>query len=208
MASIFFRMEAHSIISSGWGDYGDILEHGMTAHLPREDGMLSLERTGPYIAPITFPGLGDVVLTAPARANLEASGLSGFSFRPVVKKLIVDLHWEAWDLSADEPAEYPEGGEPENYILGRPHSPIATAAIGDLWELVVDKTATVIKPERKPRQPWSDFFKECRIDVSTWNGADIFRSQNFGSIFLSERGRDWFLNNFGLYVRVDEFQSA
>src|SRR5262249_14925382 len=46
-----------------WGDYGDILFHGMTAHLDRHDEMLQLERTGPYMPPITFPGIGDIVVT-------------------------------------------------------------------------------------------------------------------------------------------------
>ena len=46
-----------------WGDYGLILIHGMSCHLPRENGLIQLERTGPFIPPMTIPGTGDVVLT-------------------------------------------------------------------------------------------------------------------------------------------------
>jgi hypothetical protein len=119
MSPKFFAIESRSMIPGEWGDYGDILEHGMTAHLPRKNGSLQLERTGPYIAPITFPGLGDIVLTSTARAAVEGSGLTGFGFRPLLKSLIVELRWENWDLTASEPAEFPDSGEPEDYILGK-----------------------------------------------------------------------------------------
>jgi len=195
-----------SAITGGWGDYGRILEHGMTAHLPREDGKLSLERTGPYLAPITFPGLGDIVLTDWVRSELEASGLSGFTFRSVVKKLIVELHWEKWDLAAPEPSEFPEGGEPEEYILAKPHDAGIAAALGDLWELVVERTATVIRPERKIRDPWPDFYRKCTVESATWNGDDVFRGRNFGSILLTERARNWFLEHLGKYVDFYELR--
>jgi hypothetical protein len=44
-----------------WGDYGNILVHGMSAHAGRSmDGRIRLERTGPFVPPITFPGIGDI----------------------------------------------------------------------------------------------------------------------------------------------------
>lgn len=82
----FFKISGRSVSHGEWGDYGDILQHGMTAHSRRVDGKLALERTGPYIPPITLPGIGDIVLTSEARQLLEASDLSGFSFAPVEKK--------------------------------------------------------------------------------------------------------------------------
>ena len=66
------------MIPGDWGDYGEMLQHGMTAHLHRREGMLSLERTGPYIPPITFPGLGDIILTA---NGLRLIGVSTYIFR-------------------------------------------------------------------------------------------------------------------------------
>ncbi len=46
----FYRIHSHRL--TNWGDYGDILQHGITAHLARVGGRLSLERTGPYMPPV------------------------------------------------------------------------------------------------------------------------------------------------------------
>lgn len=203
MTASFFTIRGQSIMPKDWGDYGDILQDGMTAHLPRLDGRLSLERTGPYIPPITLPGIGDIVLTNEARGLLEGSGLSGFSFVPVEKTLIVELHWETWNLNADEPPEFPDSGEPEDYVLGKPHSPTAAEALGNLWEVAIPNTATIIRPQSTMAS-----YKELKLDLSSWNGADLFRSEGYGRALFSKRARDWFTEHWGMYVLFDEFATA
>jgi hypothetical protein len=85
-------------VTPPWGDYGDILLSGMTAHQPRtRTGLLRLERTGPFVPPITLAGLGDLLVTEEFRAGLEQSSLAGPGFRPVEKTRIVHLEWERWD---------------------------------------------------------------------------------------------------------------
>lgn len=213
MAASFFRISGRSIIPRGWGDYGNILQHGMTAHLPRVVGRLALERTGPYIPPITLPGIGDILLTSEAQKLLESSGLSGFSFLSVEKMRIVELPWEGWDLNAEEPAEFPESGEPEDYILGRPHSPNAAAALGELWEIVVPPTVRILRP-KSAVSSYTDLqsilssFRDLQIDLSTWNGADLFRGDGYGSILFSERARDWLSRHWGRYVQFDSFSTT
>jgi hypothetical protein len=199
----FFRISKRSIIPGDWGDYGDILEHGMGGHLPELDGRMQLERTGPYVAPITFPGLRGFVLTSEARSLVDSSGLTGYTLRPVDKKLIVDLRWEEWDLSAPEPASFPETGEPEDYVLGQPHSPEAAERLGDLWEVVVPPTVRVIRS-----RPIVESCKELTIDSATWNGADIFASRDVGYTFFTERARKWFIGVFGEYVDFEDFQAS
>ena len=200
MAIRLFRINSRSI--NPWGDYGDILQNGMTMHSARVGGMLALERTGPFIPPIRLPGI-DVILTTEARAQLEASGLTGFSFAPVFKKLIVELHWEDWDLNSDKPAEYPDSGEPEGYILGKPHSEGAADALGNLWELVVPVTIDIVRPT-----PIVQSFEELRSDTNRWNGSDLIRGNGFGGILFSERARDWFVGWWGEYVYFDTFRVA
>lgn len=185
MASAFFRLSGRSIVQGDWGDYGDILQHGMSMHRPRIDGRIALERTGPYIPQITLPGICDVVLTSEARKLLESSKLIGFSFLPVEKVHIVELHWEEWDLTAIEPAEYPESGEPEDYILSNPHSPAIANALGDLWEIAVLQTP--------------------QLDLSTWNDEDLVKGSKYGPILFSERARDWFSEHWGEYLQFDLF---
>ena len=72
-----------------WGDYGCILLSGMTSHLERQNGLLQLERTGPFVPPISLPGIADIVVTNDFKHLLEGSGLTGFTFQPVIKKHIV-----------------------------------------------------------------------------------------------------------------------
>jgi hypothetical protein len=203
MLPAFFKISGRSIIPGDWGDYGDILQHGMGAHSARRDGRMQLERTGPYIPQVTFPGLKGFVLTSAARLLLESSGLTGCTFRPVDKKLIVELHWEEWNLSAPEPASYPKTGEPEDYILGQAHSPEAAKQLGDLWEGVIPQTSRVLRPK-----PIIESHKELTIDSAKWNGADIFASGDVGYTFFTERAQKWFSGNFGEYVVFEQFQAS
>jgi hypothetical protein len=118
----------------------------MTSHLARTDGLLSLERTGLYIPPITRPGIGDFVVNAAGRRLPESAGirwLDRLRFSTYFKALIVNLNWEDWDIAADDPPEYPKSGEPGVYILERPHYPVIARQMGDVWELVIPIAAVV-----------------------------------------------------------------
>jgi hypothetical protein len=201
MEPSFFKMGGRPLFNPGWGDYGEILQHGMSTHLPRRDGKVALERTGPFIPPITLPFA--IVVTAEARVLLETSGLSGFSFLPVEKARVVEFHWEGWDLEALEPAEYPESGEPEDYILSRRHSPAAASALGDLWEIVVAPTVTILRPSSVVRS-----FKDLKLDTKTWNGEDLIKGNGYGSILFSQRAMEWFGSQWMKYVQFDPFPSS
>ncbi len=204
---MFYRIDEHPL--TGWGDYGTILQHGMTAHVGRVRGRLSLERTGPFMPPITFPGVGDVVLTSDAKAQLEKSGLSGFSFQLVHKARIVRLPWNEWDLTAGEPPEYPESGEPEDYILERRKDSRLAEAMGDIWELVVPVTARI---GRAPKAQDFSFERMMSsqdrfVEVDSWNGADVFRGEGLASVLVTERAKEWLEGSFRGYVEFAEFNS-
>ncbi len=169
--------------SRPWGDYGAILVHGMSRHLPRLDGLIRLERTGPFIPPITLPGIGDVVVTHKFRAAIERTGLAGLSFAPVIKTRIVEFRWELWDPSAPSPLELPESGEPEDYILARPHSPAVAERLGLLWELILPEGAQV-DAVRVGRGVY-----EYRIDPATWCGAPLFRPTGKRHFMATEGGK-------------------
>jgi hypothetical protein len=185
MAPRFFVAEQKDLFPHGWGDYGSILQNGMSSHLERIDGQLALERTGPFIPPITFPGISEIVVTSEARTLLESAGLTGFGFFPVNKFHIVHLDWHLWDLSAEEPLETEE--EPEDYILKHPHSEEAALALGEVWEIAVPETATV---RRIPTQ--DKFFPEIRLELGSWNGADLVLARNYLAIIFSDRAREFF----------------
>jgi len=117
----------------------------------------------------------------------------------------VELAWETWNLNAPEPPIFPESGEPEDFVLGQPHSPSAAARLGELWEIVAVPTARIIRPEKMIFPPSIKHFK---IDLSTWNGEDLIRSGDYGSILFAEPARDWFAEHWGQYVEFEEFPTT
>jgi hypothetical protein len=174
-----------------WGDYGDILTHGMSAHLPRAGDRIQLERTGPFIPPITFPGIGDIVVTDQVRKSLEAEAFEGITFRPVVKARIVRLDWHVWDKTTDEPQMYPTSGEPEDYILMRRHSTKVSRRLGRLWEVLPIGVAGL-----QLNGGW--------LVLEKHPGSDLCANAPFpGYLFVSQRLRDWLADNLGEWVRFE-----
>ena len=180
---------------SPWGDYGDILWHGMASHpgvTPEE--LIDLERTGPYVPPISFPGF-EIVVTEECRQRLEASGLKGLAFKPVRKARIVELVWHTWDLAAEDPLEYPESGEPEDYILEREHSPALAEAIGPLWQLVLTDGA---ETERELAEDRGN--DRVYLRTATWTGVDIFHATGVGYVYVSDAAQAWLSTEFREHV--------
>jgi len=185
-----------------WGDYGHILVNGMTRHLPQENGQLQLERAGPFMPPITFPGT-DLVVTTEFKEKLQASELGTFEFRPVVKARIVDIPWESFDRTSEKPEFYPATFEPEDYILGRPHSEVTADAMGDIWQ-VVPRDGAVVDTDIQ-RKPW-DY--DIRVHTDTWNGDHLFHG-SYGKkgkpryscwFIVTESGKEWLEKNVGDWV--------
>ena len=175
-----------------WGDYGHILMHGMASHTEGlYEGPIELYRTGPFVPTISFPGIGDVVVTDEFKRKLETSDLKGFIFRRVIKKRIVNLEWRKWDLYKENPPIFPGSGEPEDYINERPHSPELANSIGDLWELVIKVSAKVKKVESQDSQTGLTVY----LIADTWNGDDIFRADDVRYVYLSSKAKIWLEDN-------------
>jgi len=187
-------------IESMWGDYGDVLISGMWGGV---DGVGQLQRTGPFVPPISFPCMGDIVVTNESRRLLESSGLTGFSFRPVTKEHIVRLDWHLWDQTADEPKEYPDGGEPEGYLLDRPHSPEVAALMGDLWSVMPGETVDV----ERIKVP-TLIGVELRPIMSTHDGTDIFRARGYRHTYVNDAARNWLEANFADWVMFEPVTTA
>lgn len=184
---------------SPWGDYSQILIAGMSAHLGREKGLIQLERTGPYVPPISFPGVNDIVVTDAFRKKLEGSGLTGIRFQPVIKKRIVHLDWHLWDQSIHNPPEYPAEGEPEGYILDRPHSSEVSDQMDELWEVVLREAAKI---HREPGRPFPSF-----LVASSVRGGDLFRAEDIGYNYISEKAKWWLEQHVVEHVRFKEVKT-
>jgi hypothetical protein len=171
-----------------WGDYGDILWSGMTCDLPRCGNALQLERTGPFVPSAFISGISDLIIHDRVKEQLEQKDLVGVGFREVTKARIVHLEWEKWDRTLEEPPEYPESGEPEDYILSRPHNAELSDSIGKLWEVCATKSAIV-----KGRQRYFLLGKyTVYLKQDSWKGEDFFSSKYLGYKFVTERAKDYF----------------
>jgi hypothetical protein len=197
MTSDFKRLES----PSPWGDYGSILVRGMTAHLPRKDGLLQLERTGPLVPAITFPGRS-VVATDEGRMWLEENAPE-VKFRPVLKARIVKFDWSTWDWDDPEPEEYPKGGEPENYILSRRHSGKLAEQIGDCWECIVPEGGQLLAV----RDDGASVGYRLVLDRSTWNKTPLFRANGTNRIFCTERLSAIVSQAFGKWIELQPAES-
>ncbi len=161
-----------------WGDYGKILVHGMSSHLERYDGLLQLERAGSRFPAIT--GQVHILVKEAVRALLDAR-MPALEFRQVLLRRCVRLEWADWDTTLDEPAEYPDSGEPEDYILSRPHDPMVAASIGMLWELVPEVLDGIQAPGGALR-------------LLAYRGQHLVRADlDAGHNFVSEEMRDLLL---------------
>lgn len=120
-----------------WGGYADVLVHGLTCQRGSDAIPVRLERTGPFVPPVTFPGTVDVVVTEPARARL-AGLVPELRFREVVKARVARLDWHLWDAAGLEPKEIPDTNQPEDYILRSRHDADLAESLGPLWEVVAD----------------------------------------------------------------------
>ena len=130
-----------------WGDYSKILLTGMTAYLDRQDDLLQYQRSGPFQPDLALSGYADLLVTNSTKEKIELSGLTGFSFKPVIKRRIVAVDWTNWDMTKDEPEFYPESGEPEGYILDLPHSQELADKMEAVWEVVVKISGTFKEDE-------------------------------------------------------------
>jgi len=174
-----------------WGDYGDILIHGMAT--VGENTALDLERTGPFVPPISQPS-GFVVVTSAFLTSLRDSGLTGYEIHPVIKKKITKVVWRKWEPFGSEEMKYPAGNEPENYIERRKHSADAADALGELWYV---RFLPGIRMSRDGGY---------HLLASTWNGADFFVVEGERPVYnyVSETARSWLIDIAGEWVSFQE----
>lgn len=162
--SKYFAIES---AKSPWGDYGGVLVNGLI-EATKSIGLqvIRVSRTGPYVPPLTQP-FGLIIVTDEFRRELEASQLTGFGFLQTQYGKVIRLDWQTWSTDTDEPMSYPETGEPEDYILGRPHDPTLLAQMPRLWALAVRPTSELqvqgTRSFRADRHPGTDIAREFAL---------------------------------------------
>ena len=201
MISALFRLRQANL----WGDYGSVLISGYASR-DAALGQLSLHRSGPFAPPIFFPWGSDcgpsVVVTQTFRQALERADFGRLSFRPVSKKRIVEFHWHNWDRSADEPAEHPNSGEPEDYIWDGQHSRRAASQMEELWELIAPVVPCEIERQWSKTLGVPDTF-HFRPAGKEYRG--LFRNrEEYFDLVVDSPTRQWFEKLVAEWVGFDD----
>ena len=118
----------------------------------------------------------------------------------------MELHWEQWDLSKDDPPFYPESGEPEDYVESLPHSPETADLLGNIWEIIFRKRIefNVYPNEEKSWIPIT------RVSKMNWDGSDFFGCWGKNSRYVpvvTDQGREFFLEHVSEWVTFKELPS-
>jgi len=198
--------------TSFWGDYGAILANGLGA-IRDKSGHLLLQRAGPFAPPMMFTHesmVGHISLvTQSLKEKLEAAKFGYVTFKPTIKKHIVNIPWETWDKQASLPwdagagvqGQRPEGGEPENFILGQEHSPGAASEMEDIWEFIAPGLPCKVEKRERLRA------RHCRWFLTPPQGEHkgLFRPTGGGrGLFVDETGRRWFEREGKGWIGFDE----
>ncbi len=205
----FHRLRQRSF----WGDYGSILACGPGIKRDKDTGHLLLERAGPFAPPMMFTreSLGGyvVLITQSFKEKLEAAEFGNLAFKPVIKKHIVNIPWETWDREARLPwdasarvqGKRPEGGEPENYLLGQKHSPGAAAEMEEIWEFIAPELPCQIEKRERLRA----FHYRWFLSAPKGEHRGLFRPPGDSHIlFLDDAGRRWFEREGEGWIDFDE----
>lgn len=176
-----------------WGDYGDVLAHGF-ASLTDDLSALELQRSGPFVPPISQPSRSYVVITKKVLSALRASGLTGYTTIPVTVTKSPKIDWRSWEPYGEKEMKYPAGGDPANYIERRKHSPDASRDFGVL-------TGLIFKPS-------IDFVygNDAHVVGASWDGSDFFvaRVDRPHYNYVSEAARNWLEQHVGDWVSFEE----
>lgn len=184
-----------------WGDYGNTLLVGYAYPDENDETKILIERTGPFV-PSVYTWATILLISNTFKQKLEQSGLKGFQYQKTVLHKIINLDWTKWDLNADQPEQYPRGGEPENYIFGRKHSPQTAEKMEPIWCLKTDNDTLIGRKQRNVSDR-----NELFIIENSWKGNDIFTGKGAGHLYFSEKAKLWFENNAGDYANFKPFNS-
>lgn len=184
-----------------WGDYGDTLLVGYAYPDENDENKILIERAGPFVPPV-YNWSNMLLISDTLKQKLEQSDLKGFEFLETVFHKIINLDWTKWDVTADQPKQYPRGDEPENYIFERKHSPKTAEKMEPIWCLKTDCNTLTGRKERSVSGRQDLFIIE-----NSWTGNDIFNSKGAGYVFFSEKAKLWFESNADGYANFESFNS-
>lgn len=182
-----------------WGDYGNILAYGFISK--NEAGDIIVERIGPMVPNIYLYNRYVAVIDS-LKKTIEDADLKGYVFKQTKKEKIVELEWDGWDAN-EEILDKPKSGEPEDFILKRKHNPELAKKLPEIWVMIVNTTSA--GQVDKSKKNLGDY-SHISIDLTDWDGSDIFRTPQLGHIFCTENAKE-VLEKYTDYLNFFEIES-
>lgn len=162
-----------------WGDYGNIIVYGF---ISKEGTEIIVERTAPFV-PSVYSYNKYIAIVDSLKEGIESLNFKGISFNKTKKKKIIELDWQKWDINEPIPVK-PKSGEPEDFILKGKHIEQLAESMEDIWVMIPHDTAKGIIDKSKKEL---GSYAHISLDVSEWDGSDIFRTPQLGHVFCTER---------------------
>ncbi|MDR6786635.1 hypothetical protein ABIE26_005179 [Pedobacter africanus] len=161
-----------------WGDYGNILLYGF---ISKESDQINIERIGPFL-PAAYSYNKYIAVVDSVKQALEKYELKGLNLSKGKKKKIIPLDWQDWAIAEPIPHK-PKSGEPEDFILKGKHDELLANEMDEIWIISPTDTAkgVIDKAKKVP-----DEYNHITLDLTSWNGNDVFRTPQLGHIFCTE----------------------
>ncbi|WP_158978792.1 hypothetical protein [Cellulophaga sp. L1A9] len=163
-----------------WGDYGDILFSGLLTVMDDDYNDIDIheiERTGSYIPEIYCVNSTNLVLSENVKIVLLKNNITGIDkFHYTIFKKIVNIDWKSWNQKHEDPAFFPETGEPIDYIEDGEDDTNLHNELSVFYSIKIkEATIDLIKSED------SIYKLENPIDI------DLFIPSNMNRIIVSEK---------------------
>ncbi|PIF45386.1 hypothetical protein CLU96_2390 [Chryseobacterium sp. 52] len=175
-----------------WGDYGNVLLYGF---ISKEVNEIVVERVGPFI-PAIYSYNKYIAVIDSIKDEIEESHLNGVKFIKSKKKKIVKIDWQNWSTDEKIP-EKPKSGEPEDFIFKGKNDEVLIHATENIWVISPGDTAKgIIDKDKKVVGEYN----HISLNISDWNGDDVFRTPELGHVFCTENFKNTIDNKIDSYL--------
>ena len=184
------RQEALKLCASGEYSKEDfdlwLIRDDVPVYPPNQRLLL---RTGPFYVDFS----SDLEYCSEAGKKWLEEHCPEVKFVHLVKFHTPELHWEEWDKTKDEPAEWPKG-EVEGYIINEPHSQTCADSMPEFYEILPPR----LRPEEVIQK-----LKENE------NRPFVFKILSGDWVFINQKGIDmlresWNVENLKFEPRTME----
>lgn len=152
-----------TICLRNFGEWPDTIYNGI---IHAETGMLC--RTGPYVPPLSFPGIRLAVVTSALKAELQAHKITGIDYSRVRIQKAVRSPWNG-EMEQPPPDDEALTNGADFILNGNHDEQLAEHLENALWYLELD-----VRLLGAQIGPTPGGWFQLSADLSEWDGVDVF----------------------------------